>query len=198
MILASFSLLVASSWSGCNYVFCIYDWLQIPLIFGLCLTSVALVSVRGWHNCRQRLEVAYGLGVTALSALSVVIIFSVNAEIWGIKIMYTLRILHVALLLKWFPSLSFLARMLSKMMRRAATPASVLFAWAFLMGIIGVQLFGGLVCVPDLEVGDETCEAVGAVVPTNDYMDASYYVLNFNSMASAFVTLFVLMVVNDW
>lgn len=50
-------------------------------------------------------------------------------------------------------------------------------------------------CVPSLAVGPETCE--GVPIDTA-YAGSDLSLLNFNDVPTAFVTLFVLFVVNDW
>ncbi|CAN0039035.1 unnamed protein product, partial [Sphacelaria rigidula] len=58
------------------------------------------------------------------------------------------------------------------------------------------QLFGGLVCLPQLAEGAENCEATNVV--NSVYARTDLALLNFNDVPTAFVTLFVLLVVNDW
>lgn len=58
------------------------------------------------------------------------------------------------------------------------------------------QVFGGLVCVPALAEGDESC--IGTTVATNTYTEGGLMLLNFNDVPSSLVTLLVLFVVNDW
>lgn len=59
---------------------------------------------------------------------------------WGWRVMRALRILHLSLSVAFLPRLGPLVRMLLIMTKRASTPASVLFAWAFLMAVMGVQV----------------------------------------------------------
>lgn len=59
---------------------------------------------------------------------------------WGWRVMRALRILHLSLSVAFMPRLGSLVRMLLIMTKRAVTPASVLFAWAFLMAVMGVQV----------------------------------------------------------
>lgn len=58
------------------------------------------------------------------------------------------------------------------------------------------QVFGGLVCVPALAKGDESC--IGTTVASNTYTETGLMLLNFNDVPSSLVTLLVLFVVNDW
>lgn len=54
--------------------------------------------------------------------------------------MRALRVIHLSLVVAFVPRLSFLVRTLLIMTKRAATPASVLLAWAFLMAVLGTQV----------------------------------------------------------
>jgi len=62
----------------------------------------------------------------------------------------------------------------------------VLFMLFFVFSIIGDQLFGGKVSIYSLEIFRDQS------IPDN------YVELNFNDLGSSFVTLFTLMVVNNW
>lgn len=59
---------------------------------------------------------------------------------WGWRVMRAFRVLHLSLFVVFAPRLAFLVRTLTIMTRRAATPASVLLAWAFFMAVLGVQV----------------------------------------------------------
>ncbi|CAM9729737.1 unnamed protein product [Choristocarpus tenellus] len=196
MLVASLGFILASSLSNCGAQLCIYDLPQMFLLAGFCFTSISLVAVYGWRNCTQRPEVMYGLVVVFLSVFTFFLMVIGLSEQWGVRVFHSLRIAHVVLLLKWVPRLAGLVQTLFHMMNRATIPASVMFAWFFLMAVLGVQLFGGLVCAPALAEGDQNCD--GVYIPSNTYTESKYEVLNFNNTISAIVTLFVLLVVNDW
>ncbi|CAN0182290.1 unnamed protein product, partial [Hapterophycus canaliculatus] len=169
---------------------------QISVVFGFSVTVCLRAVVRGWHNCLQRPMWMLNAVITFSSVLVVIMAFCVEKYEWGFRIMRALRVAHMALLLAFIPRLGFLIRTLLIMTKRAATPTSVLLAWAFFMALLGTQIFGGKVCVPSLAVGDESCEDV--TVATNSYTESGLQLLNFNDVATSMVTLLVLFVVNDW
>lgn len=173
-----------------------FDWIQLGVVFGFCVTTTLAAVVRGWHNCLQRPAWVFNLIVTTVSVLEILVSWTPYGVGWGWRVMRALRILHLSLSVAFMPRLGSLVRMLLIMTKRAVTPASVLFAWAFLMAVMGVQLFGGTVCLPAFAQGMESC--AGAVITNNTYTQTNLALLNFNDVPTAFVTLFVLFVVNDW
>ena len=65
-------------------------------------------------------------------------------------------------------------------------PGLLLFLVYYIFATLGIQLFGGLIY-----------EGNEALAPTG-FAAGEYWPLNFNDFPSGMVTLFVLMVVNNW
>ena len=59
--------------------------------------------------------------------------------------MRALRVVHLSLGIAFVPRLGFLVRTLLIMTKRAATPASVLLAWALFMAVVGSQVTPSIV-----------------------------------------------------
>ncbi|CAM9880018.1 unnamed protein product, partial [Pylaiella littoralis] len=197
MLVVSFiALILARSFESADEWSAQKDWSQVCVVLGFCVTVGLRAVVRGWHNCVQRPTWVFNAIVTLLSVSTLFLALTVDDCLWGWRIMRVLRVIHMALVLAFVPRLSFYIRTLLIMTKRAATPASVLLAWSFFMATLGTQLFGGLVCLPTLAVGDETCH--GITVPTNNYTMNGLELLNFNDVPTSLVTLLVLFVVNDW
>eukprot|EP00752_Nemacystus_decipiens_P003210 g2971.t1 len=197
LLVTSFvALIISKSFSASEEDSVRYDWMQMSIILGFCVTVGISALVLGWHNCIQRPAWVFNAMVTFASLVFLVIAMLVPGDVWGWRIMRALRVTHMALVVVFVPRLGFLIRTLLIMTKRAATPASVLLAWSFFMAVLGTQVFGGLVCVPELAEGDENC--VGTTVVTNTYTEGGLMLLNFNDVPSSLVTLLVLFVVNDW
>ncbi|CAM9580610.1 unnamed protein product, partial [Ectocarpus sp. 13 AM-2016] len=173
-----------------------YDWVQISVVASFCVTVGLRAAVRGWYNCLQRPTWAFSALVTFFSVVALVLALLVPGEEWGWRLMRALRVTHMALAIAFVPRMAFLIRTLLTMTKRAATPASVLLAWSFFMAVLGAQIFGGKVCVPELAEDDESC--LGTTVVSNTYTDTGLMLLNFNDVPTSFLTLLVLFVVNDW
>eukprot|EP00903_Cladosiphon_okamuranus_P015012 g13891.t1 len=197
LLVTSFVILMLSkSFSAYEEDSLKYDWMQMLVVLGFCMTVGVSAAVLGWHNCVQRPTWVFNAMVTFASVVFLLVAILVPGVMWSWRIMRALRVTHLALVVAFVPRLDFLIRTLLIMTKRAATPASVLLAWSFFMAVVGTELFGGLVCVPDLAVGDESC--AGTTVATNTYTETGLMLLNFNDVPSSLVTLLVLFVVNDW
>ncbi|CBJ30230.1 calcium channel [Ectocarpus siliculosus] len=196
LVMSFAALWLAKSFSASEHDSERYDWVQITIVASFCVTVGLRAAVRGWYNCLQRPTWAFSALVTFFSVVVLVLVFLVPAEQWGWRLLRALRVTHMALAMAFLPRMAFLIRTLLTMTKRAATPASVLLAWSFFMAVLGAQIFGGKVCVPELAENDESC--LGTTVVSNTYTDTGLMLLNFNDVPTSFVTLLVLFVVNDW
>ena len=63
--------------------------------------------------------------------------------------------------------------------------------------ILGMQLFGGKICIEALASTNSTCPSSESIEDT-DYYTGKYYAINFNDLMMSALTLFVIMVGNNW
>ncbi|CAM9708851.1 unnamed protein product [Ectocarpus sp. 4 AP-2014] len=196
LVISFAALWVALSFSGSEDDSDLYDWVQISIVASFCVTVGLRAAVRGWYNCLQRPTWAFSALVTFFSVVFLLLALLVPGEEWGWRLLRALRVTHMALAIAFVPRMAFLIRTLLTMTKRAATPASVLLAWSFFMAVLGTQIFGGKVCVPELAENDESC--IGTTVASNTYTESGLMLLNFNDVPTSFLTLLVLFVVNDW
>ncbi|CAK9094201.1 Two pore calcium channel protein 1 (Calcium channel protein 1) (AtCCH1) (Fatty acid oxygenation up-regulated protein 2) (Voltage-dependent calcium channel protein TPC1) (AtTPC1) [Durusdinium trenchii] len=101
----------------------------------------------------------------------------------------TLLVLHISrgiCLTEHVPPLRYLAAMVAHLVPVYSQLGLLLFLVYYIFATVGVQLFGGLI-----DVHNPNLDHTG-------FAEAQYWPLNFNDFLSALVTLFCLMVVNNW
>jgi len=79
----------------------------------------------------------------------------------------------------------------------------LVFSYVFIADWIGVLWFGGRICQftavdTDASYTDSAVSTCNLNPGDSEYADAGYLAINFNDMFSGFVTIFVLLMVNDW
>ena len=89
------------------------------------------------------------------------------------------------------------AGVISKIRATSMGLVGFVFTLYLVFAILGVQMFGGNICIEALAVGNFTCPTYQVVEETNYYTNA-YYTINFNDVMMSGVALFVVMVGNNW
>uniref|UniRef100_A0A0G4H9A8 EF-hand domain-containing protein n=1 Tax=Chromera velia CCMP2878 TaxID=1169474 RepID=A0A0G4H9A8_9ALVE len=181
-------------------------------IMELAFTTVFVVEVvvrilaSGWRNYWRENKLAFF--VTILSVVVTIFVYLPNAfndTAWirytqMLRLLQTLRalrtvgapgLLRVLRLLSTFKYFSVFYRTFISLMPAARRLLEFLFCLAFVYAAMGVQLFGGLI-----EKGGSSARSMRLADST--YGQSDYYNLNFNDLGSAMVTLYHLLIVNNW
>eukprot|EP00033_Pygsuia_biforma_P006507 GCRY01007295.1.p1 GENE.GCRY01007295.1~~GCRY01007295.1.p1 ORF type:complete len:227 (+),score=67.50 GCRY01007295.1:129-809(+) len=103
-----------------------------------------------------------------------------------IHLILVATLLRLARLLSRFTTYRVVFRVITKLVPAFIEAAAMLLMIFYIFAVLGLQLFGGLIRLDNAALSGTT------------FATSGYYVLNFNDFASALVTLFCLLVVNNW
>jgi len=96
------------------------------------------------------------------------------------------RLMRTCRLLRYITALRNLYSLLTRLLPTYLQLAALLFLVFYIFATVGVQVFGGLIF-------ESNKSLVGS-----DFANGDYWALNFNDFPSGLMTLFVVMVVNNW
>jgi len=169
----------SSPWNWMGFAFsCIY----------VCDASMRL-WIFGWENIWQKRPRHYQLDmllVYTLFGLNMFFLFEEERPTWVTRAAGIMHILRALRLMRHIPPLRQLVTLMVELAPTYRRLGFLLFIVFYMYATVGMQIFGGM-------VRESAKELDGT-----DYAKGEYWNLNFNDFFSAFVTLFVLMVLNNW
>eukprot|EP01025_Chloroclados_australasicus_P018079 TRINITY_DN1935_c0_g1_i5.p1 TRINITY_DN1935_c0_g1~~TRINITY_DN1935_c0_g1_i5.p1 ORF type:complete len:916 (-),score=43.82 TRINITY_DN1935_c0_g1_i5:1087-3675(-) len=185
-------------------------WNWVEFIFTIVFIVEALVKILayGWKQYWRNFELEFIVTVLCTSVTIVVYIPNkINDTVW-IRYTLLLRLLGLLRLLRFIslPSVLRLLRLLTtishfkifyqtflNMIPPVIKVIKILFTVMYIFSALGVQLFGGRINTdPDSQYFMQ--------LQTNakTYLDSKYYNINMNDMIRAMITMFQLLVLNNW
>jgi len=152
----------------------------------MCVKLYALGFKRYFKFKRNQLDAA----VAVASTVTTFVVFYPNAYSDTTLIRYVLvvRLARLVRVLEAIPDFQVIGEAFLKMLPAASRLLKFLFCATFVAATLGMALFGGAINTgPNLDKLKDT-----------DFYASGYAPLNFNDMWSAYVTLFAVLVVNNW
>ena len=120
---------------------------------------------------------------TSANALEQELVFNM---VKALEVMVMVRILRLSVYLEEIKTFRIIMQTLKSLLSPFWSVLTVLFSIFYIYALIGMFLFGGKVTMETEEIRN------------NDTTPDNWALMNFNDFASSFVTLFGLMVVNNW
>eukprot|EP00928_Gymnodinium_smaydae_P021766 TRINITY_DN18527_c0_g1_i2.p1 TRINITY_DN18527_c0_g1~~TRINITY_DN18527_c0_g1_i2.p1 ORF type:complete len:670 (-),score=89.44 TRINITY_DN18527_c0_g1_i2:163-2172(-) len=171
------------------------EWNVVELSLCVFFSAEAILKivVYGWNGYIGDVKNAFDFMVTVLTDVVTLIILLPNeySNYNIIKIVAAFRLLRIVRLLLVVERYRVIMATFVAMMPMAATVFKSALCTMYLFGVLGVQLFGGV-------INKDPDSAYFESVKDTDFAAAGYWENNFNDMPSALVTLFELIVVNNW
>eukprot|EP00658_Telonema_sp_P-2_P029994 TRINITY_DN2272_c0_g1_i1.p1 TRINITY_DN2272_c0_g1~~TRINITY_DN2272_c0_g1_i1.p1 ORF type:complete len:905 (+),score=207.46 TRINITY_DN2272_c0_g1_i1:120-2834(+) len=162
----------------------------VVMLLMLCEQSFK-VMVRGlyffWRRPLNRFD-----GIMTVIA-TVVTLFVAVPGMHRISARYlvALQMIRLIRLMRHVEAWTLLLEVVNAGQRPAMALACVLLSIMFLFGSVGIQIFGG-------KINTDPESQYSRMLSGTDFADAQYWANNFNDLGSAMVTLFSLIVVNNW
>lgn len=150
-------------------------------IFGL----GARAFVRDWFNVLDAI-------VVPAAVIAEIVLTAMNAHNRIVEKIAFLRILRLLRALRALPNFGLLIRTFSSIVPMFARYILVAVLVYYMFAILGMELFAGLIEPPS------PGKRPPASLDNTAYLLNSYWDITFNSLGSSYVTLFALMVVNNW
>lgn len=152
------------------------------------------VAVYGFAKYWSRLMNRWDFIITCLT--SGVTLYAILPNDWNntriVRLASMLRVGRVLrLLFHASPTFRVTANTFVRIIPDGVAILKVLFCAMFIFSFVGMQLFGGV-------INTDPASPYSARIADTDFATADYYANNFNDMASGMVTLFELLVVNNW
>ncbi|KAF0717242.1 Aste57867_2414 [Aphanomyces stellatus] len=167
-------------------------WEQVELVFSFAYVVEGLVkmlvlgSSRYWASTQNRFDCILTL---AILTVDIYVYLPENAaSIVLVKILLVARCLRLLRLLVRIKRYRVFCITWIRLLPFGKNVLLCMFCVMYLFALLGMQLFGGLIS-PDVMVSQ---------FPSSPYTQANYTANNFNDVASGIVTLFELLVVNNW
>jgi two pore calcium channel protein len=177
-----------------------FDFVQVFLTAFFTLEMFCKIGALGfrryWSNWCSRFDMV----VTILTFALVVIVYSPGANtLHGLGLrdervityMWLVRLTRLSRCLRYVTRFEVLILTLQSLIPAAGRLLRLLFCVFFLYSVLGMHIFGGLITT-------NPADPNYAKLNATDYGQSGYYPNNFNDMWSGFVTLFELLVVNNW
>lgn len=154
-----------------------------------CLKILTDGFERYWSQFKNQFDFLVTLATTA----TMILVFYPNSfsDPKIIRYVAMLRLLRVTRLLLRVRETRVVMRTFVRMLPQASAVAKVLLCFVYCFGVLGTQLFGGVI---NKDPNSKYFERVNNTA----FAEADYYANNFNDMPSAVATLFELLVVNNW
>jgi len=167
----------------------------VELIFTVIYTCemIAKLSLQGWRLFWASMRNRYDFLVTlALVLITIVWLCDPHSTITGEWLRYCLilRVLKLLVLLAFFPRFRVIATTFGHLVSRSVAVAGMLFVLLFVNATFMVQVWGGMINRENMKLVNDTA------YPQSEMDD--YFLNNANDMLSAMVTLFELLVINNW
>lgn len=160
---------------------------------------VLKVYVNSWEVYWRKFSNKFDFLVTAATVLASVFVYTPNAYNNSslIRWFQVLRLLRAVRFLARVQGFKAICGTFIKMLGPAARLLKVLFVLMFVFSALGVQIFGGKI---NRDPRSKYSMALHERAPdfTSPNPEYDFLAINFNDMWSAMVTLFVLLVVNNW
>ena len=140
----------------------------------------------------------FDLIVTLASCVTLAAVYSPYGVDSGsaVRVVLSLRLLRLCRLLLYIPAFRVVIFTLVSLLP-AASQLLFAFLWGiYLFSVLGMQLFGGIITRDT--TGAIISPSQAAALAASQFGEAGYYPNNFNDLPSGAVTLFELLVVNNW
>lgn len=164
-----------------RYVF-VYTLCAATYMLEICIAVLGFGFQGFWARGRRRIDLLMGFAITLLEITR----FHTVRKAWLSRTRALVRVLVAERVLWRFRRPRQAWQMIVALLGTYRKAIHALFLVFYLYGTLGVEIFGGLIRV-------DSAELKGSL-----YAKSNYYSNNFNDFASALVTLFELMVVNNW
>eukprot|EP00931_Biecheleriopsis_adriatica_P104399 TRINITY_DN7907_c0_g1_i2.p1 TRINITY_DN7907_c0_g1~~TRINITY_DN7907_c0_g1_i2.p1 ORF type:complete len:742 (+),score=108.15 TRINITY_DN7907_c0_g1_i2:83-2308(+) len=140
------------------------------------------------HAIQNRFDFfnVYGIFIAELAALALIAHSHGNVPDWVAKTIILLHITRGLRFLQYIEPIRFIARFVVDLAPTYYRTGMLLFLIFYLYATVGQQWFGGLVYKSN------------PALKGTDYADSGYWAFNFSDFPSSMVTLFCLMVLNNW
>ena len=159
------------------------------LIYGLEMTLQ--IGCRGWKRYWEDYRNRFDFVVTGTSLIATALVYSpLISDVTAVRLVkYVLlvRLLRLGRLIIEVPYFRLISQTLLKVSSQAYRMGSVLFCVVCFFDAVGVHLFGGA-----LHRGPSSLNGTG------DYVSNNFFAVNYNDFCSGVVSLFALLVVNNW
>jgi len=169
-------------WVHTEFAFCAFFTSEM-------LMKLAVLGEGYWASIRNRFD---GL-VTMATVIVTIIVMYPNAlnNKTAIHFVLVFRVLRVLRLLASVPGFRVLMTTLGNILRNAKGLVLAMGVIVYIFAYLGMELFGGV-------INTDPHSKYSGPVRESDYFRANYTPNNFNDLPSAMVTLFEVLVVNNW
>eukprot|EP00520_Triparma_pacifica_P009061 CAMPEP_0118635620 /NCGR_PEP_ID=MMETSP0785-20121206/2171_1 /TAXON_ID=91992 /ORGANISM="Bolidomonas pacifica, Strain CCMP 1866" /LENGTH=757 /DNA_ID=CAMNT_0006526661 /DNA_START=87 /DNA_END=2357 /DNA_ORIENTATION=+ len=173
----------------------VWSWECYETIFTVLYVIEMILRVlsSGWKRYWEQNRNKFDFVVTMITVGVSVYVYYPNLEndhrwIRYVMMFRLLRLLRLVVALEQF---QVIGATLTEVLPNAARMLLVLFCTFYLFSVIGVLLFGGI-------INSDPESVYSGRLKNTEFADSNFWANNFNDHCSAFVTLFELLVVNNW
>jgi len=170
-----------------------WDHIEHLFVFIFLTEAILRIAVEGFSRYWEHPKNKFDFSVTITTGVVTLYVFLPNAynnpEL--IRAVAAIRALRVLRLIRVVPGCKVVVHTFVRTLPDAFAICKVLFCAMYLFSVLGLQIFGGVITT-------DPNSPYAAKLADSDFGKAGYYANNFNDMPSGMVTLFELLVVNNW
>uniref|UniRef100_A0A7S3JYQ2 Ion transport domain-containing protein n=1 Tax=Aureoumbra lagunensis TaxID=44058 RepID=A0A7S3JYQ2_9STRA len=166
---------------------CIETVLAVFYFIEMCLKIYAFGLKRYFHFCRNQFDAF----VSIASVITTFVVYWPNAynDPSFVRYVLMLRLIRLVRILEAITDFRILGESFLNLLPAAAKLLKFLFCVTYLFAVLGMAIFGG-------NLSDKPSQRT--LLKDTDFYTSGYLPLNFNDMWSSYVTLFCILVVNNW
>jgi len=147
----------------------------------------------GWREYTRSLKNWLDAVVTLATFVVVIVVYVPNtvSDARFIRLTLLLRLLRLLRVLDNFSIVRFVSSTFLATLPEARKLGHMMFIVLYFFSVLGLELFGG-------KINTDPAQPELALLANTTFAASDYYPMNFNDLASGFVTCFALLIVNNW